>query len=804
MAIFPTGVATDSDLYVAVNNRSTTLVLAVGAGDTTIDVTSTAGFPSVGVITIDLEAIHYTGTTATSFTGCSRGFDGTTAASHLVLAQVKHTNPAIHHNALKDEIKAIEQNISDRIGLSPTQIITQDGSAAAPAIKVGSNTNGLYRAGTNALGVTISGVGTFLFDANGLSPITDNTVDIGTAALGIRKYYAADGSAANPSISFRNQPTSGLYVSGGNLGIATNGTEALTIDSSQRIGIGGAAVTSAQVAVSSTTRGFLPPRMTRAQRLAIASPATGLQVHDTTDKSVYQYDGSFWVRLDDYIINAKDVGCIGDGTTDDTAAIQAALDALPVGGKLFFPAGDYKTTDQLDIDTVNRIVIEGESTGSTTIKYTPAVAGRMFLISGSLDNITFRNISLDHSNFNTVVGSRAVVVSTGATRLTFDNVYFSRFNRHGIDFGSGVHYIDIRNCRFIQIRDTTSTFIARAVLVEAGNDVTIEENYFAQNDVDIAVSAGTKIQVLRNTFEVSGDSNNTLIVENNNFTSTNNLVISGNYYEGCDDNGGTVISLTDTVNTVISSNYFSGKDGGVDKSTNFITIRGAATRFPVIRDNVFVDVITSFIDTDRLVRVVNNYYEDASSELTTLSGIYGLFVGDSSIDFEGYISSQYVYAPGGVSALEINDAGVKIIGTNTNDNAATGYVGESVQSVVTGVSVGATDTYSDTTSITLTAGDWDISALTSFIRNGATFTDLDLRIGITTTSGNSGTGIVFGDNAARFRPGALETFSNIPLSVPPYRVSITTTTTFYLKNYVGSYSAATPQVSGRISARRVR
>jgi hypothetical protein len=39
---------------------------------------------------------------------------------------------------------------------------------------------------------------------------------------------------------------------------------------------------SAQVDVASTTKGFLPPRMTNAQKLAIATPAAGLVVYDTT------------------------------------------------------------------------------------------------------------------------------------------------------------------------------------------------------------------------------------------------------------------------------------------------------------------------------------------------------------------------------------------------------------------------------------------------------------------------------------------------------------------------------------------
>ena len=54
---------------------------------------------------------------------------------------------------------------------------------------------------------------------------------------------------------------------------------------------------SAQVTINSTTRGFLPPRMTNAQKNAITSPAEGLIVHDTTNNGVAYYNGSTWGYL---------------------------------------------------------------------------------------------------------------------------------------------------------------------------------------------------------------------------------------------------------------------------------------------------------------------------------------------------------------------------------------------------------------------------------------------------------------------------------------------------------------------------
>lgn len=55
---------------------------------------------------------------------------------------------------------------------------------------------------------------------------------------------------------------------------------------------------SAQLEVSSTTKGFLPPRMTAAQRTAISSPATGLLVYQTDGTSGYYFfDGAIWSSL---------------------------------------------------------------------------------------------------------------------------------------------------------------------------------------------------------------------------------------------------------------------------------------------------------------------------------------------------------------------------------------------------------------------------------------------------------------------------------------------------------------------------
>ncbi|MFY7884502.1 MAG: hypothetical protein ACOVOV_06620, partial [Dolichospermum sp.] len=66
----------------------------------------------------------------------------------------------------------------------------------------------------------------------------------------------------------------------------------------QNTSFGGTAIAaSALLEVQSTTKGFLQPRMTNGQVLAIATPATGLQVYDTTNNKNLLYNGTLWQNV---------------------------------------------------------------------------------------------------------------------------------------------------------------------------------------------------------------------------------------------------------------------------------------------------------------------------------------------------------------------------------------------------------------------------------------------------------------------------------------------------------------------------
>ena len=75
-------------------------------------------------------------------------------------------------------------------------------------------------------------------------------------------------------------------------------SERMTIKNDGAIGIGVSTPNaSALLDLTSTSRGFLPSRMTSTQKNAISTPASGLVVYDTTLNNLCTYNGSSWVEL---------------------------------------------------------------------------------------------------------------------------------------------------------------------------------------------------------------------------------------------------------------------------------------------------------------------------------------------------------------------------------------------------------------------------------------------------------------------------------------------------------------------------
>jgi len=114
----------------------------------------------------------------------------------------------------------------------------------------------------------------------------------------------------------------------------------------------------------------------------------------TTDGSAlvgYLYPGgvdrTLYSKLKD-TVSVKDFGAVGDGTTDDTAAIQTALDAwVSVGFNLHFPTGKYRITSALSItftyttvNSINRPALTGDGSGNSQILWDGANSPSTFML----------------------------------------------------------------------------------------------------------------------------------------------------------------------------------------------------------------------------------------------------------------------------------------------------------------------------------------------------------------------------------------------------------------------------------------
>lgn len=138
-----------------------------------------------------------------------------------------------------------------------------------------------------------------------------------------------------------------------------------------------------------------------------------------------------------------------------------------------------------------------------------------------------------------------------------------------------------------------------------------------------------------------------------------------------------------------------------------------------------------------------------------------------------------------------------IVGTTTNDNASAGSVGEYPTATnLTGVSL-TSGTASNGASISLTAGDWEVSGMCQFIPAGTT-TISSIIVGVNTTSA----ALPGAPNETAIQ-GALTTGAQQLINTWPARISLPGTTTVYTICQA-SFGTSTMTVNGYIRARRPR
>jgi len=142
------------------------------------------------------------------------------------------------------------------------------------------------------------------------------------------------------------------------------------------------------------------------------------------------------------IINVKDFGAVGDGTADDTLAIQAAITAATVGAAIYFPKGLYKASR---VQITKSITIFGDGIDVTQWVYglnTGATAGAessdaYFVVSGQNTNFDISNGTIIDKFGLRYVGQGVITTAIGCS------------NAYSTDFTTFPNKVKVFNVKFI-------------------------------------------------------------------------------------------------------------------------------------------------------------------------------------------------------------------------------------------------------------------------------------------------------------------------------------------------------------------
>jgi len=161
---------------------------------------------------------------------------------------------------------------------------------------------------------------------------------------------------------------SNLHNSGAGIGIGTNNPSP-----------------SAKLDVSSSTQGFLPPRLTKSQRDAIVSPALGLTIYNITDNCLQWWNGNVWYDGCGNNSVAGSIGFLNCSSINNFGTLTVGSPAIGVSFEVGYSGGNGgshtgQTVSSTGITGLNAVLSPGDfliGNGSLTysINGTPSGSG---------------------------------------------------------------------------------------------------------------------------------------------------------------------------------------------------------------------------------------------------------------------------------------------------------------------------------------------------------------------------------------------------------------------------------------------
>jgi hypothetical protein len=378
-------------------------------------------------------------------------------------------------------------------------------------------------------------------------------------------------------------------------------------------------------------------------------------------------------------VNVKDLGATGDGSTDDSVAINAAL----AGGNkvVWFPAGQYKINSYCRVYADTKIEMHPDCVilnNNQTSEYV--------FVNGELGNLNYAsgyngdgNIWITGGTIDngpraaTSQGTQAIAIGH-ATNILIENVRFlNNYISHFIEINSSQH-VRIRDCYFNNLNATAAPGTREMINIDSASaggfppfgaydntvcsDVIIDGCVFIDGDVSVgshSLPAGTekyhknitvKNCYIDNMVSAGIDPRfwDGAIIAENNFINSGNRHVRGWGF----------------INSVISNNTFT--DGGSTFGITVDDVVGVKPSNSLIIGNRFVDIIGTAIyvsdsfDTQIIANTIIN------------SGSDGIFIDSTAV--RGEISSNVIKGAGQlVSAQAIEIRGPSfLVHSNRADN----------------------------------------------------------------------------------------------------------------------------------------